>query len=685
MLRYSDIRLQMANGQDGVTPGIDQVYAYLSARGVSREEIDELGLYIVPAHELIERTRGAANKVQDPRLAVVFPHADAAGNAIDWWSARLVDAGLRPMPKGFAAHVEMNWGKMFCPPNEPPHGYLVPSLDWSKLQRGDKVYIHESCIKAINGARLGYWSVGLNGVRGWSSRKHQIALVDELRGLPWKALDLKPVICFDSNAEDNWDVQHAISSLAAKLYEVTGQKATHLLLPRDPQGQHWGFDDYAVHHGDTIARTYLDGDGTEVEISGFEQLRLELNAKVCVVRSLGRIAEQDTGTLMTRGTFTDVNYAHFVTPGEDDKQVNVPKIWLTDSRRTEVEGIEYVPGGPAIEPGRYLNRWRGMGTEPMGGDVSLWLSLLEHNVSDEKLRKWIIQWMAYPLQHLGSKLTTYMHMWGPPGTGKQALLAPLMRIYGSNSVVIGKREITSDFNSIYAARQFINVDELHGGNETNALAVSNKVKMLVTGETITVNKKGDPEYVIRNCAQLVTTSNYLDAIRLDKDDRRCSVIHYGNEQRWSKEQFTEYWQWVESGGAEAVYQYLLEYDLTGFDPKGWAPDSEHKKEMSRATASREQAWVEDLMENPDAVLGKSTKAVFTTKDLATVCYRDDPAGVTAGKTRNLGMRLSEAGVKKVELWLNGGKERVWVVRHADREWSAEDVREHLKTAKDGKY
>lgn len=684
MLRFSDIDLEMPSSGP-LTPGIDQVYEYLRARGINKEQIDELGLLIVPASDLIQRARGADNSFRDTRLAVVFPHADAQGRPVDWWSARLVDTGIRQVGGGFKDLVDKKLGKMFCPPNEPPHAYLVPSLDWSKLKHGDKVYIHESCIKAANGARLGYWSVGLNGVRGWSSRKHCIGLVEELRSLPWKALQLQPVIVFDSNAADNWDVQHAISSLAAKLLEITGQHARHLCLPPNPDGTHWGFDDFAVSLGDDAAKRYLDAaaESEPVEVSDFEQLRLRLNNEVCVVRNLGRIAEQDSGTLMTRGTFIDVNYAHFVCEG-DDKLINVPRVWLTDPRRTEVACLRYVPGGEAIVPGQYLNLWRGMGVEPQRGPVDPWLKLLETQVPHEWLRKWIISWFACPLQKLGAKLNSYIHLYGPPGTGKNALIAPFHRIYGSNSVVIGKDQIGSTFNSIYATRQLVNIDELHGGSGPEAAAIGNRIKMLTTSPTLTVNKKGEPEYEVDNHVNLVTTSNYLDSVKLDDGDRRAAVVQFGTrDSRLPDTFFREYFQWVENGGAEALYQFLLEWDCSGFDPAGWAPMTEWKEAVTDATRGAMEAWVKDLWDDPDSVLPPLLRSVsvLTPEQLGAAYYPDEQGKNTPGLRNALGKRMQDIGFNKVEVKVDGAKKRVWIIRDKERAWSGEDIRKEMSKIK----
>jgi hypothetical protein len=665
------------------SPGFPQVLKYLRDRGIAGQLIDDLGLRIFPAGDLMGRARGVVTR--DERLAVVFPHFNVKGDYIDWWSARLVDGGLRPAVVSFANLVPAKRGKMFCPPNEAPRAYLVPTLDWTKLARGDRIYIHESCIKAINGALLDKWSIGLNGVWGWTSRKHGVALVQELKDLPWKALELKPVIVFDSNAEDNWDVQAAISRLAAKILEITGQHASHLLLPRSPDGEHWGFDDFCVRHGAKYASEFLDGDGVPVEISGVEMLKLQLNDEVCVVRGMGRVAEQETGTLMTRAVFTDVNYAHYtamVERGDTEVLVNVPKLWLADGRRVEVEGLTYMPGEDKIAHGS-LNMWHGMGLEPASGDVKPWLELLERNVADAGLRKWMIQWFAYPLQYPGTKLNTYIHLFGPPGSGKQAVIHPLMRIYGKNGVVVGKDQIASTFNSIYANKQFVNLDELHGGGDSMGVAIANRIKMLVTGDKMVVNTKGQPEYEVPNCAQVVSTANYSDAIRLDDDDRRAAVVRFGTRgEGYDKERWEGYFRWVDGDGASAVYAFLLGVDLEGFNPAGWAPMTEDKVEVTRATRRVDEQWVSALWGDPDEVITEGiyqkARALFTTKELAAMCFAEDPTGLTPGKVNSLGIKLHSAGFTKVTIKIGPRPERFWVVRGREQDWDTVAARRHLK-------
>lgn len=691
MLTFKEINLEGSITTEVQSLGFPAALKYLRDRGIGEDIIDDLGIKILPANELIRRTRGGNSALpNDDRLAAIFPHFDVKGDYIDWWSARLIETGLRPVVHSFANLVPHKRGKMFCPPNEPPHAYLVPLLDWTKLRKGDKVYIHESCIKAIAGARLGYWSIGLNGVWGWTSRKHNIALVPELKDLPWKALQLQPVIVFDSNAEDSWDVQNAIGRLAAKILEITGQHATHILLPRSPDGKHWGFDDFVCRQGPEAAISYLEGDGQSVAVDSVELLKIQLNSEVCVVRSLGRIADQHTGTLMSRAIFADVTYAHYmaeIEDGETVRRVNVPKLWLMDSRRTEVERLDYVPGNTdriaEVEGERILNAWSGWGVEPAAGDITLWMDILERNVTDPDLRKWIIQWFAYPLQHPGEKLNSFLHLWGPPGTGKNGLLAPILRIYGDNGAVCERDDLAGNFNKIITNKQFINFDELYGGNNPDAVRVSNKLKPMVTGDRLTIEPKGIDRYFIRNCINIVTTANYMDAIKLDDDDRRAAVIRIDNqEHRNDKSYWVPYFEWAKIGpGAAALFDYLLNVDLSGFDPKGWAPMTEDKAEMTRSTKRLDEQWVQLLLEDPEQCIPPVMKGrcLMTNEDLAQFCFTE---GVpTAGQRNALGIKMFAAGFPKREVKIEGRKVRFWVVRNRDAEWTPVDCRNHLKAHK----
>jgi len=710
MLTFAEISLSFRNEREEKRfPGIDRVWKYLADRGIPRGVADACGLHIMQAVELIAAARRSANvNAADGRAAVVFPHYKLGDkeNLIEWWSSRLVpiaDPNSLRVVASFGDIIDpakrATPGKMFCPPNEPPHAYLPPIYAWAGLKPGQRVYIHESAIKAINGCLVGEASVGLNGVWGWCSRKHNIALVEELRDLPWKALKLEPAIVFDSNARDNWQVQAAEQALAAKLLEVTGRACVALRVPKTPDGTDQGFDDYRMRVGDVEAHTFLRGPGQAIDLSPVRQLMLQLNTEVCVVRELGRIAHQHTGDLMTRSVFTDVNYAHFVAAvedGENTRHVNVPKLWLADVDRVEVQSLEYAPGEHRLvqRPGAgrlpNLNLWHPSGCEPEPGSVDPWLELLANNVEDERLRQWIIAWCAYPLQHPGAKMNAYLLVFGPSGTGKNLFFKPLHTIYGENAVLIDSSALRSDFTSLYTQRQFVHADELvraRSAGEDDA--VSQRVKMLVTSEKLTVNRKGQPEYKIDNHVNLAITSNYWDCIKLDGDDRRACVVRWDGTADHRNDQ--PYWQryvrWAEQpAGPAALYHYLIEQDIRWFDPAAWAPATAWKEQVKEATMSEMAMWVKDLYEDPESQLSRAVqvgKALFTAKELCVLFYNRPEVEITTGMVRQMAAELRNRGFQqayggKPVRRPNGGLDRWWVVLQREKDWDLDQTARHLK-------
>lgn len=99
-LRFSDIQFMAPTTK----MGLDALYEYLRVRGITPEDIEARGITLGMAHDL--------GLVNDERMCVVFPHWDAQGNALDWWSARLV-AATPQLPRGFAGLVPQKRIKMY--------------------------------------------------------------------------------------------------------------------------------------------------------------------------------------------------------------------------------------------------------------------------------------------------------------------------------------------------------------------------------------------------------------------------------------------------------------------------------------------------------------------------------------------------------------------------------------------
>ena len=114
---------------------------------------------------------------------------------------------------------------------------------------------------------------------------------------------------------------------------------------------------------------------------------------------------------------------------------------------------------------------------------------------------------------------------------------------------------------------------------------------------------------------------------------------------------------------------------------GWAPMTDDKSEMIRATKKYDEQWVYMLKEDPDQVLPPVLKSrcLITNDELAQYCFTEGSA--TAGQKNALGIKMYSAEFEKRELKIEGKKVRFWVIRQKDKDWTPDECRRHLKAHK----
>ncbi|MHB0925866.1 MAG: DUF5906 domain-containing protein, partial [Gallionellaceae bacterium] len=98
-----------------------------------------------------------------------------------------------------------------------------------------------------------------------------------------------------------------------------------------------------------------------------------------------------------------------------------------------------------------LNTWRGWPLEPKKGSCELLLELLSYlcglEKNSEEIYRWLLCWMAYPLQNPGAKMSSAVIMHGPQGTGKSTIFQTLSKIYADYATVLNQRGLEDKFNA----------------------------------------------------------------------------------------------------------------------------------------------------------------------------------------------------------------------------------------------
>lgn len=102
-------------------------------------------------------------------------------------------------------------------------------------------------------------------------------------------------------------------------------------------------------------------------------------------------------------------------------------------------------------------------------------------------------------------------------TGKTTFLNWINMIFGQNSVMVSPTEITKDFNSLYATKNIIMIDEAVAEKG----ATVEKLKSIATAKTITVNQKFISEYSVPFYGKIILCTNKeTDFMKIDGDEIR---------------------------------------------------------------------------------------------------------------------------------------------------------------------
>jgi hypothetical protein len=217
--------------------------------------------------------------------------------------------------------------------------------------------------------------------------------------------------------------------------------------------------------------------------------------------------------------------------------------------------------------------------------------------------------MAWPIQHPGEKMFTATMLWGRgQGTGKSFLYYALGGIYGENFIEIKNKHLRGSFNSWAKNKQFVYGDEISG---VDARVDAEEMKNMITSPEIQVNEKFLPEYVIPDCVNYGFTGQHPDALFLEDNDRRYFVHEvvgppakpelYHAMHDWLHGKGHPQGSYFGPGGAR-LFAYLLDMDLTGFNPRAHAPLTKAKQRMIFTGKSDLAMWCVALKEDPGAVL-----------------------------------------------------------------------------------
>ena len=418
-----------------------------------------------------------------------------------------------------------------------------------------------------------------------------------------------------------------------------------------------------------------------------------LNNEIIYIKQPGIILVKGTGQKIAPSAFTQHAYAvgEFAEQVLQDngnvsmKSVPAAQAWLRWPLRSEAQCMSYSPGQGKLlrhETHNEWNTWPGWGVLPAQGTVQPFLDLIEHLFSNDKgAKRWFMQWLAYPLQHPGTKLFTSVLLWGVRhGTGKSLIGETMGKIYGLNYTELNQRDLYNGFNEWAENKQFVMGDDITGTDKRHE---SDILKRFITQSELRLNIKHVQSFTVRDCINYFFSANQPTAFFLEDDDRR-SFVHEITAEPLTDEFYLRYKEWKDGDGPAALFQYLLKFNTKDFNPSARAMRTEAKDRMIADVRSDLGEWVSRLLGSPDDILRVGQVQIrgdlFTSRELLQLY---DPSGRTGTTANGLGREMRRVGVVYAlggkTIRTLGGVDRYYVIRMRDK-WSdatPKQITEHV--------
>lgn len=248
-------------------------------------------------------------------------------------------------------------------------------------------------------------------------------------------------------------------------------------------------------------------------------------------------------------------------------------LWLNSPERRVVD-MNHIVFDPTLshDPKVYINTYEGLPLTPERDDAKcanlIWLiSFLCNHAEDAT--DWLCRWLAFPLQHSGAKMDTAVLMHSTTeGSGKSLLFSVVMGLlYGQYSATVGQTQLEGSFNAWQSGKLWAVFEEVVSRDQKyNQVG---KIKQLITGQTVRIESKFVNGWEEASHMNAVFLSNEIVPWPISDSDRRFLVM-------WPEEKLPAARQMaikqeLANGGVEALYAWLLAYELGDFDEQTKPP------------------------------------------------------------------------------------------------------------------
>lgn len=331
----------------------------------------------------------------------------------------------------------------------------------------------------------------------------------------------------------------------------------------------------------------------------------KLNRKHAIARVKGKTVVLDflKDGDVSYGSPNDLHayYENNRVPTQDGKTQPVTKWWMQHKDRREYpHGIVFAPNRDVA--GAY-NHWQGFSVEPdPKASCRLFLKHLRVVVCRDNPDNYyyLLGWLAHMIQRPEEKPGVAVIFRGKKGTGKDTVGDYVGGLFPHHHVKIANQDqLTGKFNQHQEKCLLLHVEE---GFWAGSKGAEGPLKHLITSEDVLIEPKGINPFKVKSVLRLLITSNEKWVVPATADERRYFVLDIGEQHMQDHAYFSAIRKEAANGGRAALLDYLMNYDLTGFDVRN-VPATEALAEQKIEGLRNIELWWYGMLENGEIDLG----------------------------------------------------------------------------------
>ena len=259
-------------------------------------------------------------------------------------------------------------------------------------------------------------------------------------------------------------------------------------------------------------------------------------------------------------------YAHRYVKVED-KMRPIGAYWTSWPHRRSFEGLDLVPGAPAVLPGNVLNLWTGFAVEPAAGEWTLMRRHIGFVLAggDRASAEYILRFAAWCVQNPGQRAEAALVFRGGKGSGKGTFANALRKIFGQHGLHVShQKHLIGSFNAHMRNCLLLYADEAFWAGDKQGEAT---LKAIITEPVMMIEQKGVDATQWENRLHLLMTANAEWAVPASHDERRYAVFDVAPDQIGNQAYFDALHNEVATGGLAAMLHDLLHFDLGDWHPR----------------------------------------------------------------------------------------------------------------------